>query len=221
MCRPFFLACRLPVFPSWVVFLVSGLPCLAASPPDGSRFGVQGGRLQLQGSCFQSLFRSVLFFSFRACRVSPQVRWMAPVSRCRVPLYGRRGPASNLSVPVSRGRVPFFLCRAPLVACRLLVFPSWIVFFRFGRAASRRRPAGCLPFRVAGCPLTAAGVLLPILVCLFPVAVCLFPFVGLFFLLVGSLFFRPVLFFSFRACRVSPQARWMAPVSRCRVPVYG
>ena len=154
MCRPFFLACRLPVFPSWVVFLVSGLPCLAASPPDGSRFGVQGGRLQLQGSCFQSLFRSVLFFSFRACRVSPQVRWMAPVSRCRVPVDGRRGS-------------------------------------------------------------------LPILVCLFPVAGCLLLCVGLFFLLAGCLFFRPVLFFSFRACRVSPQARWMALVSRCRVPVYG
>jgi len=149
LCRPFFLACRLLVFPSWVVFHVSGLPRLAARPLDGSRFALQGARLRLQGSCVQSFFRSVLFFSFRACRVSPQVRWMAPVSRCRVPAYGRRAPASNLSVPVSRCPVIFFL------------------------------------------------------------------------LLVGSLFFCPGLFFSFRACRVSPQARWMAPVSRCRVPVSG
>ena len=90
-------------------------------------------------------FRPGLFFMFRACRVSPQGRWMAPVSRCRVPVYGCRGPASN---------------RFSVLYC----------FSRFGRAASRRKSAGWLPFRVAGCLLTAAGLLLPILVCLFLVA---------------------------------------------------
>ena len=108
-----------------------------------------------------------------------------------------------------------------LVCLQAPCFSGLCCFSRFGRAASRRKPAGWLPFRVAGCPFTAAGLLLPILVCLFPVAVCLFPCVGLPFLLSGSLFFRPGLLFSFRACRVSPQGRWMAPVSRCRVPVYG
>jgi len=42
-------------FPSWVVFLVAGVPRLTAGPPDGSRPALQCARLPPQGSCFQSL----------------------------------------------------------------------------------------------------------------------------------------------------------------------
>ena len=106
------------------------------------------------------------------------------------------------SALVARCSVPVSLCRAPLLASRLLDFRSWVVFL------------------VAGVPRLTAGVLLPTVVCLFPVAVCLFPCVGLPFLLSGSLFFGPGRFFLLRACRVSPQTRWMNPVSRCSVLVY-
>ena len=145
---------------------------------------------------------------------------MPPVSRCRVPVDGRRGPASNLSVPVSRCSVLVSLCRALLLACRLLVFPSCFFFsFRACRVSPQVR--WMAPVSRCRVPVDGRRGSLPILVCLFPVAGCLLPCVGLFFLLAGCLFFRPVLFSSFRACRVSPQARWMALVSRCRVPVYG
>ena len=133
--------------------------------------------------------------------------------------------AAGLLLPILVCLFPVAVCLLPCVGLLFFLAGSFffVLFFfsRFGRAASRRKPAGWLPFRVAGFPFTAAGLLLPILVCLFPVAVCLFPCVGLPRLLAGSLFFWSVLFFSFRACRVSAQARWMAPVSRCRVPAYG
>ena len=169
------LVCRFPV--AGCCFLVSAFfSCLQAScfsvlgcfscfglaasrrkPAGWLPFRGAGCSFTAAGVLLPIVFPFCIVFLVSGVPCSPQVRWMAPVSRCRVPVYGRRAPASNLSVPVSRCPVILFLCRAPFLAFRLLFFLSWRVFLVSGVPRIAAGPLDGSRFALQGARLRLQG----------------------------------------------------------------